>query len=207
LFRFNRWNTDFQLLGGFLNHSNLMLQDTVLNSWDDHDLVAGLGFSGAIKNISIRGEASYFYSLKENADSTNLFIMSLGMDYSFANQASVMVEFMYNSHVLMSGGSSFFSFYGGTQNVKTLTFTKYNFFGQVAYPVTPLLNTTLGGMYFVDNKLMGAFIGPSIDLSLGDNLVISGIYQFFSFKAENSVNGNKEWNYLHFVFLRLKWNF
>jgi hypothetical protein len=211
LFRFNHWDTDFQLLGGYLNHSNITLlqMDTisVIRKWDDHDLVAGLGFSGAIKSVSIRCEASYFKSLKENSDSTNLFLMSLGMDYTFANQTSVMAEIMYNSNVLIPEGSSFLSFYSGTQSIKTLTYTKYNFFIQAAYPVTPLLTASLGGMYFIDDKLTGFYMGPSADFSLGNDLVLSGIYQFFSFKTENTLTLKKEWTTIHFGFLRFKWNF
>jgi hypothetical protein len=210
LFRFNHWNTDFQILAGYFSQSNqTYVWDPMpgISVYEDNDLVGGVGLSGAIGNVSIRGESSYFYSLKENSDSTNLFLLSLGSDYSFPDQTMLMFEFMYNSNVVLPAGSTFYGFYSGSQSVKTLTYTKYNFFGQVAYAVSPIINTTLGGMYFFDSNLMGYYIGPGVDLSLGDDLLLSGIFQFFSFKSENPLTGAKEWANNYFAFLRIKWNF
>lgn len=206
LCRFNKWNTDFQLLGGIINQSNVFEGvDTIV--WEDKDLVGGVGFSGSVKSVSIRGEMSYFYSLKENADSTNILLLSLAADYSFPNETFLMVEFMYNSNVLVPEGSSILNFYGGSQNVKTLTYTKYNFFGQVSYPISPLLNASIGGMFFTDEYMKGIYAGPTIDLSLGDNLTLSGIFQFFAFQLKNPITSDKEWIKANYVFARLKWNF
>lgn len=206
LVRFNKWNTDFQLLGGLINQSNRVKGfDTI--TWNDRDLVAGIGFSGSVKSVSIRGEMSYFYSLKENADSTDLLLLSLAADYSFPNQIYLIFEFLYNNNVLIPEGSFLTGFYGSSQTVKMLTYTKYNFFTQVSYPLSPILNTSLGGMFFTDSKMQGVYAGPTVDFSLGDNLTLSGIYQFFAFKLENILIGEKEWINAHYAFLRLKWNF
>lgn len=208
LFRFTKWNTEFQLLAGYFSQSNrLVLSDTLpAVEWEDKDIVGGLGFSGAVNNLSIRGEASYFFSLQDDDDIENQFLASITLDYSFTNQLLLMLEFFYNSNVQLPG-TSFLSFYAGTQNVKTLTFTKYNLFGQVSYPVTPIINTTLATMYFADENLMGFFIGPNIDFSLGDNLSLSTYFQFFAFRIENPFTLKNEWSNSNFAFLRLKWNF
>jgi hypothetical protein len=87
---------------------------------------------------------SYFYSLKENADSTDLLLLSLAADYSFPNQIYLIFEFLYNNNVLIPEGSFLTGFYGSSQTVKMLTYTKYNFFTQVSYPLSPILNTSLG---------------------------------------------------------------
>ena len=210
LFHFSKWNTDFQILGGFFNQEkqlvfNLDTLNLTINQ-EDKDLVGGLGFSGAINNLSIRGELSYFYSLLDNVDTKNLLLTSLVFDYAFPDQTSLMFEFFYNSNIQLPA-SSFLSFYGGTQNVKTLTFTKYNAFGQVSYPLNPIINTTLAGMYFFDKDLHGLFVGPSVDLSIGDNLSLAAFFQFFAFNYENPVTKKKEWSKSNFAFLRLKWNF
>ena len=210
LYRFNHWNTDFQFLGGYFNQSNvLFVQYPVpgILQWKDHDLTAGFGFSGAIKNVSIRGEASYFYSLKDNSDSTNVFLCSIAADYSFSNEAMIMGEFLYNSNVLLPGGSNFLSLYSGNQNVKTLSFTKYNIFGQFTYPVLPIFNVGLSAMYFFDDNLTGAYAGPDLDLSVGDNSTLSSYFQIFAFRVQDPATGQKSWANGNFVFLRYKWNF
>jgi len=210
LYRFNHWNTDFQFMAGYLNQSNTMYISQPFPSmitWQDHDLTAGFGFSGAIKSVSIRGEASYFYSTKENSDSTNVFLLSLAADYSFSNEAMLTGEFLYNSNVLFPQGSNFLSLYSGNQNVKTLSYTKYNLFGQFTYPLLPIFKVGLAGMYFFDNNLNGFYTGPDLDLSLGDNSTLSLYLQVFAFKANDTFTGDKKWVNGNFAFLRYKWNF
>ncbi len=208
LYRFTKWNTEFQFLAGyFSNSNNLVISDTLPPlSWDTRDLVSGAGFSAGIGTVSLRGELSYLYSIEEGNDSTNQLLASLAVDYTLGSKTSMMFEFFYNNNVQLLG-TSFFGLYANNQNVKTLSFTKYNIFGQVTYPIIPILNGTLAGMYFFDNNLMGFYVGPSADLSLGDNLTLSAFFQIFAFKFENPYTGKKEWNNSNFGFLRLKWNF
>lgn len=208
LLKFNKWNTDFQLIAGYFSQENSISVSPLFPplEWEDEDLVGGLGFSGALGSISVRGEMSYFYSLKENNDSTNQFLGALTIDYTFSNQLAMMAEFFYNSNVQLPG-TSFLNFYGGSQNVKTLTFTKYNAFGQVSYPIIPILNATLSGMYFWDENLAGMYVGPTFDLSLGDNLTLGAYFQFFAYKVDVALLGKTEWEKVNFAFLRLKWNF
>ncbi|MBN1598364.1 MAG: hypothetical protein JW894_08720 [Bacteroidales bacterium] len=208
LYRFNKWNYDFQFLVGYFQHSNLISSAFgTVTDWDDRDFVTGLGFSGAIKNLSIRSEMSYFHSLKQNIDSTNLFIASLAFDYTLSNQTYLMLEFFYNNNTILSEGTNFLNFYGGTQNVKTLSVTEYNLFAQAAYPINPIIRGTFGCMLFWDSNILGYYLGPSIDISLGDNLSLSSFYQFFSFRIDNPLNDNKSWYNSNFLFLRLKLNF
>lgn len=208
LFHFNKWNTDFQVMAGYFSQENRMEFSDTLPSfdWETEDLVGGLGFSGAVGNVSLRGELSYFYSLLAGNDSTNQFLGSVALDYSFTNQLYLMFEFFYNSNVQLPG-TSFLNFYAGSQNVKTLTYTKYNLFGQMSYPITPIVNTTVAAMYFWDDYLVGAFVGPSVDVSLGDNLMLAAFFQFFTFGLENPISQTTEWGSTSFAFLRLKWNF
>lgn len=208
LFRFTKWNTEFQLLTGYYSNSNkLNFSDSLPQfTWDTEDLVAGIGFSAGIGTMSIRGEMSYLYSVQEKNDSTDQFLASITVDYTIGSKTSMMFEFFYNSNVQLSG-NSFFGLYQGTQNIKTLSFTQYNIFGQVTYPIFPILNGTLAGMFFYDDDLMGFYTGPSIDLSLDDNLTLSAVFQIFAFQFENPYTAKKEWLNSNFAFLRLKWNF
>ena len=208
LFKFTKWNTEIQLLAGYYSNSNsLVFSDTMPSfDWKTEDLVAGAGFSAGIGKMSLRGEWSYLHSLRENSDSTNQFLGSIAVDYTLGSKTSMMFEFFYNSKVQLSG-ASLFSLYEGSQNIKTLSFTRYNIFGQVSYPIIPILNATLSGMYFFDNDLIGFFAGPSVELSLGDNLSLATFLQSFAFKYENPFTLKKEWLNATYAYLRLKWNF
>ena len=208
LFRFTRWNTEFQFLAGYFSSSNkLILPGTLADFvWKTEDLVIGSGLSAGIGTVSLRGEISYFYSVQEKNDSTDQLLTSLAVDYTLGSKTSMMFEFFFNNNVQLSN-ISFFTMYGGSQNVKTLAFTRYNIFGQVTYPIIPILNGTLAGMLFYDKGLMGFFVGPSIDLSLSDDLTLGMVCQIFTFRYENSYTTKKEWLNSNFAFLRLKWNF
>jgi hypothetical protein len=208
MFRFTKWNTEFQMFAGYYSNSNkLIVSDTLpAFNWDIKDLASGFGLSAGVGTVSIRSELSYLYSVLEGNDSTNQLLTSITVDYTLGSKTSMMFEFFYNSNVQLSG-SSFFGLYEENQNVKTLSFTHYNIFGQVTYPVLPILNVSVSGMYFFDEDLTGIYAGSSIDLSLSDNLTLTSVLQAFTFKFENPYTGNKEWLTNSFLFLRLKWNF
>ena len=208
MYRFTKWNTEFQVLAGYYSKANkLVISDTLpAFKWDTKDLAAGFGLSAGVGTVSIRSEMSYLFSVLENNDSTNQFLASLTVDYTLGSNTSMMFEFFYNSKVQLSG-SSFFGLYEGSQDVKTLSFTRYNIFGQVTYPILPILNGTLAGMYFFDNDFTGFYAGPTADLSLEDNLTLTAVFQLFYYKLNNPYTGQDEWFNSNFIFLRLKWNF
>ncbi len=192
LFHFNKWNYDLQFLAGYYNSS---------------DYVAGIGWSGAVLNAGFRGEVSYFHSQKNFADTTGHFYASISTDYTFTNQLMLNFEFYYSYIPPTLNYGSFFEFYTGPMTVKNLAFTKYNFFGQVSYPITPLLKATLSSMYFYDKNLNGYYLGPSLDLSIVENLDLSLYVQFFSIGLKDTYTGEKLRQDTGLGFLRLKWNF
>jgi len=184
LYRFNKWNYDIQFLGGILN---------------EQDYVIGTGWSGNIKGASFRGEVSYFQPKHNFADTTGILVVSLGTDYTFKNSFMLQFEVLYNQNK-GTGISNFADFYNESLSAKNLSFTKITFMLQGSYPVTPLLNVSLAGMYFP--KLNGIFLGPSFTYSLTNNIDFSIITQSF---AGQLVKGQKE--HINFAFLRLKLNF
>lgn len=189
LWRFNKWNYDFQLLAGMLNSS---------------DYAIGAGWSGAIKNLDFKGELTYLRPKDNMADTTGQFIASISSGYTFSNSLALMFEFLYTD-IQGSGITDFYNYYYQPLSVKTLSFTKYNLFGQVTYPITPLLNGTISGMYYPSIK--GYFIGPSFDYSFTDNLFVSIVVQTFSGEMEDPSTLIKSRANLTYGFLRLKWNF
>lgn len=184
LYRFNKWNYDIQFLGGILN---------------DQDYVIGTGWSGNIKGASFRGEISYFQPKYNFADTSGILVVSLGTDYTFRNSFMLQFEVLYNQN-RSSGISNFADFYNESLSAKNLSFTKITFMLQGSYPITPLFNVSLAGMYFP--KLNGFFLGPSFTYSLTNNIDFSLIAQSF---AGQLVKGQTE--HFNFGFLRLKWNF
>jgi hypothetical protein len=190
--RFNRWNYDFQVLGGIVN---------------EEDYVLGAGWSGYIKNASFRGEMSYFHPKNHFEDTAGVLSLSLGGDYTFRNSLFLQVEALY---MQLPEGYSFNSFndlYDMSLSAKLLSFTEYNFFAQVSYPLNPLLNGALATIYYPGFN--GFFIGPSLDLSVTDNMSFSAYLQLFNGEFEMQQGGFTVTDRLSFnlVFVRLKWNF
>ncbi len=182
LFRFNKWNYDIQLLGGMLN---------------SEDYVAGIGWSGDIKGAGFRGEVTYFHPIKEFSDTSGFMILGISADYTFNNSIYLLAEFLYNGYDLSI--LNFSEFYFMPLSVKTLSFTDYSIGMQISYPFTPLFNGTLAVIYFP--SMDAVFAGPTLDLSLKDNLSISLIAQYFNGKFTDQTED------LGFGFIRLKWNF
>ncbi len=190
LYRFNKWNYDIQVLGGILNNE---------------DFTVGLGWSGNIKAASFRGELSYFHPRDNFGDTTGLMFASLSSEYVFKNSLMIQVEALYRQLPKSYNINNFSEFYSGPLSVKQLSFTEYNIFSQATYPVTPLLNATLGGMVFL-GEISGYFIGPSLSYSLMDNLDFSTYIQIFSGKFPDSEGIKRKQNF-NLAFLRLKMSF
>jgi hypothetical protein len=182
LYRFNKWDYDIQFLAGIANGK---------------DFVAGAGWSGALGNISFRGEASWFQPSRGFADSTGKGLFTVGFDKVFKNNSMAQIQFMYCNDPLKM--TDFSSFYSGDLSTKDLAFSRLTAFGQFSYPATPLLNISASAMWFPDLK--GYFAGPSIDLSLAENVDFSIIWQhFYSEMAGVRVRVN-------IGFLRIKYSF
>lgn len=189
LWRFNKWNYDFQLLAGMLN---------------SNEYAIGGGWSGAIKSLDFKGEFSYLHPKDNMSDTTGQFIGSVSVGYTFANSLSLTFEFLYTD-IVGNGISDFYQYYYQPLSVKTLSFTEYNLFGQVSYQITPLLSGTFACMYYP--KINGYFLGPSFDYSFTDNLFASIVIQNFSGDMEDPITGDTNRNYATYAFLRLKWSF
>ncbi len=185
-FRFNAGGYDFQVLGGVLSGK---------------DLVLGTGWSGNIVNTSFRGEMSYFQDLENFQDTTGAIIASMGLDYTFGNSFFIQGEVLYSGLTKNLGISSLIQVFGSNMNVKTIGFTKWSLFASISFPLTtPLFNFSLASMYYPEWK--GAFLGPSFDFSVKDNLSASLIFQGFSIEIENTPRQNT-----YIGYARIKWGF
>lgn len=185
-YRFNKWSYDFQFLAGILA---------------EEDYLAGLGWSGDIRGAGFRGEMSYFHPKNNFMDTTGIFYSSLSLDYTFGNSLYIQAEALFSVLPDDFNISSFMEYYQGPLTVKNLSFSKWNWFTQVSYPISPLLNLSFAGMYFPDLK--GFFAGPTMAYSLKDNMELSLISQVFSGEFSESENKSQ----MYFAFLRYKFSF
>ncbi|MBN1143690.1 MAG: hypothetical protein JXA72_04680 [Bacteroidales bacterium] len=182
LYRFNKWSYDIQFLAGIVN---------------SEDLVVGTGWSGSIKNLSFRGEASWFHHDANSHSGKNSLIATTGFDRVFEDNSSVQLQFMYCNNPLDL--TDFNSLYSGRLSGKDLAFSEFSAFGQFTWAITPLLNTTVSAMWLPD--LEGYFAGPSLDYSLAENVDFTLLWQHFN----STVSGIT--TRINMVFLRLKYNF
>lgn len=192
LYKFNRWSYDFQFFGG-------MMQT---------DFTAGLGWSGNIGGAGFTGEASWFRDIDNFADTTGVVIASISANYIFKNQLMANFSVIYNSNGSTGDAyantvgaiGSLSTLFSSNLNVKNLTPSRFDIFGQLSYPATPLINVSFSAMLNPYDK--SAYIGPSVNISLTDNISLMLVGQLFYGNTLTEFG-----DYGQMYFLDLKWNF
>ena len=185
LYRFNKWNTDIQIIGGY---------------YDNTDYVIGLGFTGSLLKGGLRGEGSYFHSKYNFADTIGTFVLSLGYDYTFSNSLTIQIEALYNGYGKKTGDFNLVEFYFMQSTPQSLSLTEFSYMVQLSYPLSPLLKATISAMYNPNDNSI--YLGPSINYSIKENLEFSIFTQFFTSNTPIEQGGKGG-----FVYWRLKWNF
>jgi len=192
MYRFNLWNYDFQLFGGVM----------------ENDVTAGLGWAGSIAGAGFTVEVSWFRDQKQFADTTGVWVASIGINYTFSNSIFINFSGIYNS-VGQTGPAnaktgdfltSPVSVFSNNLNAKTLTRSRFDIFGQISYPATPLINLDLASIYNPYDK--SVFVGPSVTFSLTDNISLMLVGQLFW-----GNNLTEFGNIGQMYFLDLKWSF
>ena len=185
MYRFNKWNYDFQFLGGVM----------------DDDIVAGCGFSGQIEGAGINGEMSYFRSKENFSDSTASFLASIGANYTFKSSLYIQSAFLLNtSGTTGPAGMGNFMAMNMKIDAKNPTRARYSVFGRVTYPITPLLKLDVSSIFNPNDK--SVFLGPSLDFSLIEDLGLLFMGQFFW-----GDKGTEFGDYGKMFYLRLKYSF
>ncbi|MBN2638026.1 MAG: hypothetical protein JXR65_02935 [Bacteroidales bacterium] len=184
MYKFNVANYDIQLLGGVMNQN----------------IVLGAGWAGQIKGAGFTGEASYFRNKDHFADSTGQWVVSVGANYTFTNSLYLNTSFIYNSTgtTQKAGLRNFLDM--NNLSPRTLTLSRMNWFGEISYPITPLIKADLSAI--VNPYDGSAFVGPSLSFNMTQNLEIYAMGQIFT--------GNKDTEYGDFgqlYYLRVKWSF
>jgi hypothetical protein len=187
IYRFNRWNYDFQAFGGVMTE----------------DMVIGAGWSGDIKGAGFTGEVSYFHPYEHFSDSSGVLEASVSMNYTFKNSLFINGSYLFNS-AGTKGPAGYvdgtpFSIYADI-TAKNFTLARHSIYAGIGYPITPLIRADLACIFNPNDK--SGFVGPSVDFSLTNNLSLFVIGQVFwgDDLTEFGDSGS-------FYFMRLKWHF
>lgn len=185
LTKFNKWNYDFQFIFGYINNQ---------------DFILGSGWEGNIADLAFRGEFTYYIPENRFKCSNGFFLSTVSIDYSVNPKLNIQVEFLYNdADNLLSLSKGTFNLYTAPSSSRSLSFSEYNIFGNISYLFNPILTFALSGIYYTDYS--GLFLMPNMNLSLGNNLSLDMILQYFNLKLNNNRYDQISIN------LKLKWNF
>ena len=187
IYKFNKWNYDFQLIGG--------------QYYDDVTL--GVGWAGNIKKAGFKGEATYFQD-KDNFDTSGVLSMVLQADYSFKNSSYVNVAVLLNTAGidepidLATNGNVLASFSNVT--AKSLFPTKYSYMVSYMYTISPLWNVNVSALYGTGMNI--GFVSPAISYSAKQNLDLTLVGQVFGLEVNDEFRsaGNS-------LFFRIKYSF
>lgn len=183
MYRFNYNNYDYQLLAGVLHN----------------DIVIGGGWSGNIGGAGFNGEFSYFSNKNNASSSKNIFISSIGANYTFENSL-----YIHGAAIFNSGGSTDntggFNVLFPDISAKNLTQAKYEALAEIQYPVTPLINAALAAIYNPGDG--SAYISPSLDFSISNTVSFLAAGQIFTGDSGSLYGGIGK-----LFYARLKWNF
>lgn len=182
MYRFSRWDYDFQFLGGQAG-----------NDW-----VLGAGWSGDIRGAGFRGELTHF----EPRDSSSIqaTVASISVDYTFSKSWYIHTSILYNSAGTTGNAGGTNVLFDPDLSAKQLSNARYSLFGQVSKPITPLFSASFSGIM---NPLDESFyVGPAFTYSILDNLELMLTGQLF-FGDQGTEFGDLG----QLAFGRLKWSF
>jgi hypothetical protein len=192
MYRFNKWNYDWQVFGGVM----------------ETDVTAGLGWAGSIAGAGFTGEVSWFRDMDNFADTTGVWVASIGANYTFRNSLFINFSAIYNSEGAIDSVNavgtgfigSFANIFSSSLNAKNLTRARIDLFGQISYPATPLINLDLACIF--NPYDLSGFVGPTVNFSLSDNISLGLVGQLF-WGGPFTEYGNIG----QLFFLDLKWSF
>lgn len=182
MYRFSKWDYDFQFLGGQAGY----------------DWVLGGGFSGDIRGAGFRGELTHFVPRKSVSERAT--VASVSADYTFSSGWYVHSSVLYNSAGKTGKAGGMNVLFNPDLSAKQLSFARYSLFGQISKPITPLFTGSISGI--VNPSDHSFYVGPSLSYSLLSNLELMLSGQLF-FGEQGTEFGDIG----QIAFGRLKWSF
>lgn len=183
MYKFNKWQYDFQLLGG----------------WWNQDIAIGAGWAGNMGTAGLKGEITYFHPQDNWQDTTGVLSVSISSDYVFKNGLFLTGGFLYSS----AGYDTTFriaqNLFMAPLTAKNLMPAKYSVLVNAGYPLSPLVNSSMVAVY--NPGVNTLFLMPSVALSVSENWDVALFGQAFWMDTgvfKNIGNG---------VFIRLRGSF
>ncbi|MDA3865949.1 MAG: hypothetical protein PF489_04275 [Salinivirgaceae bacterium] len=161
LYRFNKWNFDFQVLGGLVKS----------------DYVGGVGFSGNIYGAALRGETTVFHPKADFRDTASTVVTSISADYTFESTLYMQCGMLHNSAGKKQNAGALSVFSNEELSPKNLSRGRFNIFYQISYNISPLVTTGVSAILNPDD--MSAFISPTVNVFVSNNMSVSLMGQFF----------------------------
>jgi len=189
LLSFNKWDYDFNLIGGIKKER-----------W-----LAGAGWSGDIKGAGFRGEFLVSQGKEISPPLSNntfgsddpIYSFVLSGDYTFPNSFYIHTEVLHNNIGVQDQTSLYQQ---QALDLGLLSAAKWSVYQEFAYDITPLMRGTIFGLFNPNDK--SCVIVPSVTYSVITNLDLLLLGMFF--------NGNdltEYGNYGSTLFIRLKYSF
>lgn len=180
LYKFNKWNYDFQVLAG----------------WSKKDIVLGGGWAGNIKDWGFKGEFSWFNSTIDEV--ANNLVATLSADYSFENSLFISSGLLYNEAGTSVNSGNIFNFELSARNLYPY---KWSIFTSAGYPITPLFTANIAIIYSpIDGHPL--FLTPTFTYSLGQNLDVDFVSQIILQDTAERYGSD-----IQAYFLRVKWSY
>jgi len=180
MYAFNQHSYDIQLLGGYYKNR----------------IAVGGGWAGHIKTSGFKGEFSLFQDVDSFGTSSDMdFIAAVSIDHMFSNSMYVLFEALYNGGYEESASLFVMSKPMAADNI---FISKYALTGSLMYPISPILNGTLTGIYMPD--ISSAYIMSNIGYSLASNLDMNLIVLYFRYSGLLSLQQIS-------TYLQIKWSF
>ena len=180
-YSFNKWNYDFQVIGGYYKT----------------DVALGIGWAGNIKNGGFKGEATYF--IPTAADGKDNLNIALTYDNVFG-KIYFQVATLYNLKGSTSSGIGELALLTNTNlSPKNLFPFKYTFLTSGIITLNPLNTITAAVIYSPGANAL--ILTPSFSHSIANNWSIDCFVQSFFLEQEK---------FKHFTSnatLRLRWSF
>ena len=180
LWKFNKSEYDFQVLAGYANRY-----------W-----TFGNGWAGNLGKAGWKGEWTWFLSDREGTKNT--FLITTGMDYSFANGWYINGGYLFNKSA--DDNSSITGLLSFDVSAQNLYPYKHAILLTNSYPITPLFNAALTLVY-TPNKTHPLFINPTLAYSIAQDWDIDFTGQIGFEKGE------KYFSPIQAFYLRVKWSY
>jgi hypothetical protein len=192
MWKINKWDYDFQFLGGVAQG----------------DVALGTGWAGNMGLAGFIGELTYlipFTTTESNDDYDQMFLASMSVDYSFKSSLYLNGSILYNTNSPvepLAGLTSLSSPSTSDFTIRDLSNYRWSTFVQSAYQLSPLVNASISVMAFPGSNAI--FLNPAVSISLSQNMDLGVFGQLY---FDENILTDKYSSINPSGFLRLKWSF